>query len=94
MSVVDAVLNGVVFLALVVGLAIGWRRSPALRETLVELFLPALSRSKPTDEQLDHGFDHAEATWKVYVAHKKDRPSTAASDQDRETLSHLHALRA
>lgn len=41
MSALDALLNGVAFLALVLGLAIGWRRSPALRETLVELFLPS-----------------------------------------------------
>jgi hypothetical protein len=56
MQKIDALLNGVAFIALLLGLAIGYRRSPALRQTLLELFLPGRLKARRAAQE-DHALE-------------------------------------
>jgi hypothetical protein len=99
LQLIDAALNGLAFLALGIGLAIGWRRSPALRETLVELFLPSRSigrQSRDANGAAPHrNVDRTEMTWKMIYAEPSHAVATVDADaDDRKTLSHLRAIRA
>jgi hypothetical protein len=94
----DALLNGLAFMALVVGLAIGWNRSVALRETLTELFLPSRQRLKSSRPKVkppsleNNGVDQIETTWLAYLEQVKHVPSAASPADEAKTLSRLGEL--
>jgi hypothetical protein len=90
----DAIFNGLAFISLVVGLAIGWTRSRALRETVVELFLPThqarASNHAGNGAFSDTSADQITITWEVYRALAKTAPSSGATTaDDPQTLSSL-----
>lgn len=88
MHQLDALINGLAFLGLLAGLAIGWTRSRALRETMAELFLP--SRGDAQEPSLaDNGASASKRgaaqitiTWEVYRAQVKTASSRNASKAD------------
>jgi hypothetical protein len=87
MSKIDAVVNGIAFLTLAIGLGVGWFRSPALRETLVELFVPIRRR-----EESKHDRELVQMTWSIYVAY--GRRDHHERQDDMRLLSGLRAGRA
>ncbi len=95
----DALINGLAFVGLVIGLAVGWRRSSALRETIVELFFPSRTEHKIAESAIradreitEESGDPIVITWHVYQAQQRQSPVKVSSAEDSKNLTRLHEL--
>jgi hypothetical protein len=95
MHQLDAAVNGIAFIALLVGLAVGWRRSQALRDTMVELFLPqgqSVRSSEERNTRLAESRSAITITWRVYQAQSRHALRRDEDVEDTEALNDLRQL--